>query len=291
MSISNAQPIELVLKGTIERIDILVTDANGDPIDATALTLQVFNSADALIIQDDFFNGYGDPATPPTQIVKPTSTTGQYYFPFGDTSFDAANSTVAVGDYLFRWSVTGATGTETVNIVQVANVVSPRTMRMLPYFRLLIDKSAKAVDDNPEDPVYLGYTDPMLIAFLENGLSLINAFQPTVGWGSIDEFPELHRQVLLDAALVVGLTSQELYAVDTDVVYSDQGTSFSIQHQPMLASVLTTIWQRLSTMVPLMKRQYWTGGGIHIQAGPSYRLAQMIASAPPGSSFRNLFVA
>lgn len=219
MTVANNQPIELVLRNTIERIDIFVTDAEGNAVDATGLQLQVFDQGENLLFQDDFFAGYGNPATPPTQIVKPASTTGQYYFPFGDTSFDDANSTATTGEYLFLWKVTGVSGSEPVNIVQVAKVVSVRTMRWLPKLRLIIDKAVKAIDDNPDDPVFVGYTDSMLVQFLEGGLGWINAFQPYPMWSCIDTFPDAHWRVLLDAAVCDALTSQEIFAVDTDINY------------------------------------------------------------------------
>lgn len=290
MTVANNQPIELVLRNTVERIDIFVTDAEGNAIDATGLQLQVFDQDENLLIQDDFFVGYGDPATPPTHIVKPIGTVGQYYFPFGDASFDANNSTATIGEYLFLWKVTGGAGAEPVNIVQVAKVVSVRTMRWLPKLRLIIDKAVKAVDDDPDDPVFVGYTDSMLIQFLEGGLGWINAFQPYPMWGGIDAFPDAHWRVLLDAAVCDALTSQEIFAVDTDINYSDQGNTFVVDHQPKLSAILNTTWQRLATMVPPMKRHYVQSGAVRIEAGPSFRFAALLSAAPTGSLFHNAFV-
>jgi hypothetical protein len=290
MTVANNQPIELLLKNTVERIDIFVTDANGDAIDATALSLRVFDTSETLILQDDFFAGYGDPATLPTQIVKPAATTGQYYFPFGDTSFDDANSTATSGEYLFQWRVTGAAGSEPVNIVQVAKVVSVRTMRWVPKLRLIIDKAAKVVDDDPDDPVFVGYTDSMLVQFLEGGLGWINAFQPYPMWASIDDFPDPHWRLLIDGAVCDALTSQEIFAIDTDINYSDQGNSFQIDHQPKLSQILNTTWGRLVQMVPVMKRHYVQSGAVRVEAGPNFRFQQMLSSAPSGSLFRNIFI-
>lgn len=292
MGIANNQPVELVLKNTTERIDIYVTDANCNPIDATALTLKVYDRCENLILQDDYINGYGDPATLPTQIVKPAATTGQYYFPFGDTTFDTDNSTATPGKYLFMWTVTGAAGSEPVNIVQVANVVTVRTMSLLPTLRRIVDKAAKQVDDDPDDPVFVGYHDWMLVDALEGGLGWINAFQPYPMWASIDDFPiETHGRILIDGAVMDTLTSQEIFAVDTDLNFSDQGNSFIIEHQPKLSSILNMTWQRLSQMVPPMKWQYVQSGAVHVQAGPSFRFQQLIDASPSGALFRNMFVA
>ena len=292
MGIANNQPVELVLKNTTERIDIFVTDADCNPIDATALTLKVFDRCENLILQDDYFNGYGDPATLPTHIVKPAGTTGQYYFPFGDTSFDPENSTATTGKFLFMWTVTGSAGSEPVNIVQVANVVSVRTMSLLPTLRRIVDKAAKQIDDDPDDPVFLGYQDWMLVDALEGGLGWINAFHPYPMWSTLDDFPsELHGRILIDAAVMDSLTSQEIFAVDTDVTFSDMGNSFVIDHQPKLSVILNSTWQRLVQMVPPMKWKYVQSGAVHVQAGPNFRFQQLLEASPKGALFRNFFTA
>lgn len=293
MTIANLQPIELVLKGTTERIDLLLTDSDGNAVDATELSLKVYDFGETLLFQDDFFNGYGTTPTPPTQIVKPTSTTGQYYFPFGDTSFDTANDTGTPGTYIFVWSVVGSVGTEQVTVPQVVRVTSLRTYSLVPQLRLIVDKAVKDVDDDPNDPLFLGYTDSMLIQFLKDGLSWINAFQPAVGWDTVDAFPiDRHGRLLLDAAAFAALTSQEIFAVDTDIdPYSDQGNTFSIQHQPKLAGILNSLWARMTQTIPLMKRQYVRSGMLGIQLSPNSRLNSMIQAAPTGSLFRNFFTA
>lgn len=295
MPIANNEPIALVLKNTIERISILVTDANGDPIDATSLTLQVFDQGENLLIVDDFNLGYGQPPlgpTLPTHIVKPSATVGQYYFPFGDTSFDVDNnSTATAQEYLFDWHITGASGTAPVHAVQVVKVVSVRTMRWVPKLRLIVDKAIKAIDDDPNDPVFVGYTDSMLVQFLEGGLAWINAFQPYPMWASVDVFPDAHWRVLVDGAVVDALTSQEIFAVDTDINYSDQGNVFVIDHQPKLTQILNTTWNRLVQMVPPMKKHYLQNGAVRIEMGPSFRFQALLNAAPAGSLFRNAFLA
>jgi hypothetical protein len=291
MSVSNNEPIALVLRNTIERIYIYVVDADCNAVDATSLSLKVYDQYENLMLQDDFFNGYGNPPTPPTHIVKPASTTGQYYFPFGDTSFDTKNSTAIAQEYLFVWNVTGVVGSEAINVVQVAKVVSARTMRLVPKLRLIIDKAIKAIDDDPSDPVFTGYTDSMIVQFLEGGLDYLNAFPPTINWASLDTYPDIFLRTLLDAATVAALTSQELFAVDTDVVYSDNGQQFTIDHQPKLSAILNTTWARVGQIAPSMKKQLLNSGGIHVQVGPAFRFTQMLNSAPYGTLFRNSIIA
>lgn len=291
MAVSNVAPIELLVKGTTERIDILVTDADGNAIDATELSLKVFDVGENQIIADDFFAGYGDPPTPPTQIVKPASTTGRYYFPFGDISFDVNNHTDNVGDYLFQWRVVAAAGSEAVHPIQVVRVVPVRAMRYLPSLRLRIDKAAKDISDDPNDPVFLGYTDSMLIEFLNQGVSLINCWQPYPTFDSIGSFPVIHHALLLLAAEWCALSSQEVFAIDTDINFSDLANTFQISHQPQLAARLNTIWQQLTQLTPLMKRQYVVSGSVRVEMNASARIMNLITAAPVGSTFRGLFTA
>jgi len=286
---ANTQPIELILKNTVERIDIVVLDADGDPIDATSLKLRIVDMSDTLILQDNLFLGFGDPPSLPTRIVKPAGTIGQYYFPFGDTSFDPRNTTANPADYLFHWSIIGAAGSEQVNLVQVAKVVSAQTLAYLPVLRAIIDKAGKVTDDDPTNPCLVGYSDSQLITWLELGLTAINAAQPSGGWGSIDSFPPGYKSILIDAALVTGLTAQAIFAIDTDIdSYNDQGNSFSIQHFPKLQGMLSMLAAKLDKQVPLFKLNFVRSGTVYVQMGTSFRLNQLLQAAPPGALFRNL---
>jgi hypothetical protein len=183
-----------------------------------------------------------------------------------------------------------------VTIVQVVKIVTAKTLSLVPYFRKLIDKTVKPVDDDPEDPCFLGYTTADLVQFLEGGLQTINTYQPYPCWGSLDQFMSTggskYAQTLYEAALIVGMISQQIFAIDTDIPnYSDQGNSFVITHQQQLANVLNQISQRLDKLIPAMKLHFVDYGMLHIEAGPNYRLAQLLSAAPYGAVFRNIFFA
>jgi hypothetical protein len=290
MALPTTQHLGLILSGLPETLSLLVTDDTGAPVDATSLTLRIVRDHETLLVQDDFFAGYGDPPTLPTHIEKPALTTGIYRFPFGDTSFDEQNSTDLPGEYLIAWRYVGALGSTPRTVIQTAKVVSSKTMSLLPKLRLIVDKAVKVVDDNPEDPVFVGYTDEMLVQFLEGGLAWINAFQPYPMWGGLDAFPDTHWRLLLDAAVCDALTSQEIFAVDTDINYSDQGNVFVIDHQPKLAAILNATWTRLATMVPAMKRHYVRNGAVRVEGGMNWRFQTLLSAAPTGSLFRKMFV-
>ena len=229
-----------------------------------------------------------DYLSPPSRIARRTS--GEYYYNFGDGN-PAANSSGMIGDYLFRWKIAETPTSEVSDVIQVARVVTVRTIALLPDFRRLIDKAAKLVDDDPDDPVYLGYTDGDLVSYLIGGLSAINAYQPYPMWSSLDEFPTTYfKQTLFDSGLIIGACSQELFAIDTDVDnWSDQGNVFTISHQPKLAGFLQRMTQRLDAIVPRMKQHFVASGSIHVEVGPNYRLATLVAAAPTGALFRNVY--
>lgn len=191
------------------------------------------------------------------------------------------------GEWLFNWQIRMSAGAEQSNVVQKIKVITPKIASLLPELRILIDKSNKALDLDHE--CFLGYTDANLVGYLEGGLQNINAYQPSLTF-TFDNFPLEYRQILIDAALITGVMSQELYAIDTDIPsYNDQGTSFVIAHQPQLASFLNQLTQRLDKLIPQMKLQLLQPGTLHTQMGPNFRLTQLVQAAPNGSIFRGVF--
>ncbi|KKM17779.1 hypothetical protein LCGC14_1672350, partial [marine sediment metagenome] len=95
---------------------------------------------------------------------------------------------------------------------------------------------------------------------------------------------------LIESALMAGVMSQQLFAVDTDIPsWNDQGNAFVIQHAPQLASYLNWLAARLDKMIPMLKLNFVSSGSLHIEAGPSFRLATLLNAAPSGSLFRNIY--
>lgn len=287
----NSRPSEIILQNTDQRVDILVVDTNGLAVNATALSLYVTDLGGTVLLDTEFLPTLSSPQ----RIYQPPGTVGQYYVLWGDPSA-AVNTpdqteTAITQDLLFRWTVQVGAGNETIYQIQNVRIVSAYVMSMLGSFRLLIDKTAKEVSDNPQDPCYLGYTDWMLIDFLLGGLTYINAYQPYPVWCSLEEFPRIHLQVLFESALRVGLLSQELFAVDTDVEsWNDQGNSFVINHAAKIANIGARLDARLDRIVPDMKRQYVDIGTVRTQVNGSYRLMATIAGAVPGTTFRGISV-
>ena len=289
MPFVNARPIELILQDTAERVDILVTDVDGNPVDATALSLIVANLSGTILLTTEFL-----PVLSAEQrIFKIAGAVGQYYVLWGDpaasTNIPTLTETANAEDILFRWRVQVGAGNEAVYQIQVVRVVTARMLAMLPGFRLRIDKTAKVVSEDPTDPCFLGYTDSMLMEFLLGGLSHINAYQPYPLWCTLDEFPGVHLELLYESALYVGVSSQELFAIDTDIEsWNDQGNSFVVNHAAKLEAFKASLLQHLNDLGPSMKRHSVAIGTARSQINGSYRFWSVVTGAQVGTAFRGI---
>jgi len=280
----NASPVELIIQGYDQRINITLFDENGDQVDATQLSLRVLDDGNRLLFTDDFFV----PPSPPTRIKKPAGTIGEYYINWGDPAFPNQTETTSVADRRFIWRAVGGVDTEPSVVLQVVKIADPRSMAMLPPFRLQIDKAVKIIDERTN--CFLGYTDAMLLMFLEGGLNILNTYQPNTFF-HLEDFPSTHLQLLIDVATLVALNSQLMFAIDTDINYSDQGYSFQIGHVQPLQSLMSNLQSRIDRLVPLFKLNFATLGSMHIEAGTSFRLLQLLQSSMPGALFRGYLTA
>lgn len=204
--------------------------------------------------------------------------------PSGDTGLGV------VGTVPATYLAGGVDASEELVVGQVVKIITHRVYGLLQQLRLQIDKALKFVNTDPENPTYLGYTNGQLVTYIEQGLQIINAYQPS-GVFSFDNYPySSYGFTLIEASLLAGVMSQQLFAVDTDIPnWSDQGNTFVIQHQPQLAQYLNWLSQRLDKMIPMLKLNFVSSGSLHIEAGPNYRLTQLINAAPAGALFRNVF--
>jgi hypothetical protein len=184
----------------------------------------------------------------------------------------------------------GSDATEEVIICKNVKVISHRVCSLLSRLRLIIDKALKYISQNPDSPCFLGYSDGQLLTYLEGGLQIINSYQPS-GSFTIDNFPyQAYEFILIETSLIAGVMSQQLFAIDTDIPnWNDQGNTFVIQHQPQLATFLNALLGRLDKLIPMFKLNFVNSGALHIQAGPNFRLTQLINAAPSGALFRNMF--
>lgn len=197
-----------------------------------------------------------------------------------------SNTTTSTGDYLFHWQAEAFKGAENISLVQIVKVHSPQAFGILPYFRLELDKALKVIG---VDKARVGYTDAQLMSYLTLAISEINSYQPITGF-TIDTFPiNQFRMMVIWTALLIALISQGLFAIDTDIDYSDRGASFRIEHSGKIQSLVGMISSRLQQTMPQFKLAFAHVGTVKIEAGANYRLGALMNAAPTGALFRGIF--
>jgi|GEM_PF-5573888 len=287
---SVANMIELARMGGKRRVNVELRDESGSLVDIDAtqaadgsargeFDLQVTNVGGYPIYTEAFF-----PDPPPVNPRITHRGTGLY-----DLTWGEGHETACPGTYLFNWHSRQNESSEDVYRTQVMEIISPRVLSLLPRLRLMLDKVVKP--NWPQKMCFLGYTDGMLILYLELGLSLINQAQPYPTFVNLDAFPiEMFSDILIKSAIYEGVTSQLLFAVDTDVPqFSDQGHSFVLQHANPLAAYLSHLKQELDAAIPNFKRHFVNSGTLGAEVRLDMAFSMLLASAPNGSLFRNLW--
>jgi len=269
-------------------ISITFQDENGNPqnIDETILAdgsgsgeldLEITNAAGTVIYSETYW-----PITYPDNRRISNPSTGRYQITFGTED----NETDSSGVLLANWHLRKNSSSEDIYKTQVCDIVSPKVLSLLPRFRLLIDKTVKIV--NPAEYCNLGYTDAQLTIYLQAGLARINEVQPYPMWSSLEAFPiDTAWEILCRSALVFGLDSQILWAVDTDVQsFASQGESLVQTHYVPLKALRDSLAMELDRHVREFKLQYVRSGTLGAQLGIGLSWYHMLSSAPSGSIFR-----
>jgi hypothetical protein len=138
---------------------------------------------------------------------------------------------------------------------------------------------------------FLGYTDGQLIIGLQLGLHMLNDYEPYPCWSTIDNFDiTLHSNVLIKAAMYQILTSQGLFAIDTDIPsWSDQAQSFVLTHFPGLEQVANRLKNELDKTIPDVKRKYVSSGSLGVELRMNAAAYQVYQSMPYGSIYKNIW--
>ena len=286
------QLIELVRENAIRNIDVVIYDENGDPKDIVeevfasgtakgALDLEITDISGNVVLSETYW-----PTTSPTTRRIEKLGTGRYALSFGSVS----GETDSTGTYLANWHARIDENSEDMYRTQVIEVVSPKVLSLLPSFRLMLDKSLKMVDTS--QLCMLGYTDGMMIAYLKQGLQMINAYEPYPLWNSLETFPiQQFADILIKAGTYTGLIGQSAFAIDTDVPsYADQGHSFVITHYQPLMQMLNVLKMELDQRVPNFKRRFLAAGSISVELRIDAAYSALLSSAPYGTLFRNMYL-
>lgn len=232
-----------------------IRDAHGNPVySGSLLTGEVKKEADGIFYLDS-----------PTTTPNLTGT--------------------APNKFMFVWQYSTSIGSEGFFAVSYLYVMSNYVYGWMPRFRLQIDKAVKLVDKE-----FIGFTNGELYYYLQGGVEEINTFPPVTNF-TLDGYPSEYGQLLINSATVVGLISQKLYAVDTDVTaYADQGFSYTLDHFARLNTVMTELLAHIQDQMNRFKMEFSQIGSITVQVVPYYPMSVLLKTAPRGSIFRNLFV-
>lgn len=287
---SVANMVELVRTNSKRFIDITFQDSSGNAIDIVEEMEGSGSKGELDLEVTDLYNNtiYSEVYWPTQQTASRRIQhpgTGKYQINYGTVS----EETEIAGTYLANWHLRQNTTTENVYATQVLEIVSPRTMSLLPKLRFMVDKTVKPCI--PSRYCFLGFTDSQLIAGLQIGLCMLNSYQPYPCWTSVDNYDIVkHSYVLIKAAMYQLITSQVMFSIDTDITsFSDQGHSFVIQHFPQLMQVSSAIKNELDRIVPDLKRQYVSSGSLGAEIRMNAASYMTFASMPYGSSFKNFF--
>jgi len=290
---SVAAMIELARTNSKRRVDIELRNAAGELVDINASTPASGDPEGELDLEVTdlggnslFIEAYYPPSDAPSatdRIKRPSA--GKYYITWGEED----DETETAQRLLFNWHSREDASSEDVYRTQVLDIVSPRVLSLLPSLRVMIDKVIKP--NLPEQYCFLGYTDGILLLFLRLGLNMINEAQPYPTWVSLEYFPiEMFSNILIKAAIYQGITSQLLFSIDTDVPqYSDSGHSFVLQHATPFAGYLSHLKSELDMAIPNFKRHFVNSGTMSAEVRMDMAFSMLLASAPYGSLFRNLW--
>ncbi|KKL54921.1 hypothetical protein LCGC14_2260600, partial [marine sediment metagenome] len=104
----------------------------------------------------------------------------------------------------------GSDGTEEEDICINVRVITQRICSLIKKLRLQIDKALKFCNrTGDDDACYLGYSDGQLVQYLEEGIQIINAYQPS-GVFSFENYPySAYEFTLIESALMAGIMSQQ----------------------------------------------------------------------------------
>ena len=283
--------MEMALLNSKRLVDITVMDYEGNPVDIEEemtnggndpsgyIYLDVYDSSSRVVYSES----YWPVSYPDTRRIKKLGT-GRYGITWGDGS----NETNSIGAKMFAWRVRQNSEAEETFRVQLFEVFSPSVLALLPRLRLQLDKSIKVI--NPELFCTLGYSDAQLLLYLQAGLERINQAQPYTTF-TMENFPFWHgSELLIRCALIDGLRSQFLFAVDTDIPqFSDSGHSFAITHAQLIKPMYDSISAEVAKDIREFKLHYVNSGTVMSEYKIGYGFYQMVLSGSPGSTFKGYF--
>lgn len=283
--------MEAIIAGSRRQLDLSTFLPNSVPVDIQnparggQLHFSLLRESRE-IHSDDFYNGFTDTSglSQPTRIVR--RDVGKYYYPFG--MFGTESTQCGLYQAIWDYRVSDQFDYETD--WQLVRVIPPSILDVLNDTRLILDKALKYYNEKTPTPTRIGYSMGMLVQYLELGLSYINNTPPYPTWATLEIFPRAYKSLLVRSAVMHGLLSQYLYAVDTDIDnYNDNGISYVKQHAPKLFQALQSMKEDLKQEIPKFKTQFVSIGSVVMRNTISYRFDTILENAPNGATLRGFF--
>ena len=288
---SVAQQVELIRTNSKRYVDISFMDSAGTLVDISEtmeggvavgeLDLEITDLGGDVVYSESYWPSPIDPTS--RRVGHPS--VGKYGLTYGDRTSESDTS----GTYLANWHLRQNKTAENVYATQVLEVVSPRTLSLLPSLRLAVDKTVKPC--LAAENCFLGYTDSQLLICLKLAVSFLNSFQPYPCWSSLDAYDIInYGEILIHAAMYQLITAQGLFAIDTDIPsFNDQGHSFVLVHFAGLEQVANRLLNDLNKRVPDMKRHHVQTGSLGMELNMSYLSYRGISTMPFGALYRNTY--
>jgi hypothetical protein len=273
---TNPDGVIVGTKAINKRLKIFFQNSDCDPYDPDDIKVLVEDEKDNEILNDDLASGL---------ISKEDD--GIYYIDAINTTYVPNYDLVANAPKRFslKWQYQDVAAGEWFLALSYLHVLTNRTFGWFPRLRNEIDKAFKLIGD-----ARIGYTEGNLMFYLQGGLDEINKFPPVTSF-TFANYPDRYGQLLIDSAAVVAITSQALFAVDTDVgTFSDQGFSFTLDHFSKLNTMMTALLNKIKEELRMLKMEFSGLGSVTVQMTPHYPFYVFLRTAPSGSLFRNFFV-
>ena len=204
----------------------------------------------------------------------------------GVYEYDFGSDQPGVWASLYRFRVGKGDAERVVRKQHLIRCTSHRYLFLIPRLRAMIDKSRKRVSTvlRTGRELRFGYTDAMLSVYLDLGVGLINTVPPITGF-QVETFPNdpASESLLIYAGLIVGLESQGVYSIDTDVNYNFGGNSLTVDHLSKVAQFLgLPFLANYKELLVGWKQQFRAGGIALVQMQYSYSLGRLFTAVPSG---------
>jgi len=266
---STSRWLELVLPGAARQMDIRILDKDGNLLttDPKFIDLTVYDDGEKII-----WSGRYPSET--TEIQKRED--GAYFY--------LLNAGLSQADYMLYWTVFIGTGYTNIDVFQYAKVAKPRALMLLPNLRNQLDKSMKNVHE------IHGWADDQLYLLLEGGVQEICKANPRVNY-TLANYPiEEWWQLLIDSATLLGLISQGIFSIDSDLHYTDQGISFSVEHAGQINTYLGFLVTRFNESIQKFGLRHYAKPKLLMQLPRRiYGYQALVSAAPYGVSFPRIF--